>query len=300
MNKILKKIILMPFNILYRISPELDLKILFRLKCGFNLDLHNPKTYNEKLNWLKLYYRNDLMPICADKYAARKYISDLGYEEYLPKLYWHGDNVYEIPFSKLPNEFVIKSTTGSGNNIIVKKKQDLDFNVLTETLKKWLKEDYLPAYGEWHYAKIKPSIIIEELLNDNKHFVPLDFKFMCFNNYNSGGVNVGCVCVDIGRFEEHKRLIFDSDWNFIPNIKFCFDNKTDEIISRPKRFDEMCKVAKRLADPFPHSRIDFYVIGDSFYIGEITFFNGAGFDLVTPYEMNEKIGGWIKLPSKTT
>ena len=93
---------------LYKISPKADIKLLFRLKCHKRLDLENPKSYNEKLNWMKLYYRSELMPVCADKYEARGYISDCGFGEYLPKLYWHGERVEEIPFSDLPDSFVIQ------------------------------------------------------------------------------------------------------------------------------------------------------------------------------------------------
>ena len=120
MRKELKNRLLMPFNLLSKVAPVLNMKLLFRLKCGYKLDLKHPTTYNEKLNWLKLYYRNDLMPRCADKYAARGYIEEAGFGQYLPKLFWHGTDVDKIPFEELPDRFVIKSTSGSGNNIIVK------------------------------------------------------------------------------------------------------------------------------------------------------------------------------------
>lgn len=295
MNKTIKNLLLTPFNILYRISPKADIKLLFRLKCHKKLDLKNPKTYNEKLNWLKLYYRNELMSICADKFSARSYIEGAGYGSYLPKLYWHGEKAEDIPFEELPESFVIKSTSGSGNNIIVHNKAELDIPAVKKQISKWLKEKYLIAYGEWHYEKIKPSIIVEELLSDGVNFVPADYKFFCFNNCDEKRGMVGCIAVDLDRYNGHKRLIFDSEWNYLPDVDFGFDNKSETEVEKPSMYDEMCEVANALAKPFPTSRIDFFVLKDRFYIGEITFFNGAGFDVISPYDYNIKMGSWINL-----
>lgn len=296
MNKKIKNLMLTPFNWLYRISPKTDIKLLYRLKCHKKLDLDHPRTYNEKLNWLKLFYRNELMPVCADKFKARGYVESMGYGKYLPQLYWHGDKAEDIPFDTLPDAFVLKSTSGSGNNIIVHDKSKLDIEATKKQVSMWLKEKYLIGYGEWHYEKIKPSIIVEELLSDGVNFVPADFKFFCFNNYNGSRGSVGCIAVDLDRYVGHKRLIFDDEWTYLPDVDFGFDNKYDSEIPKPAKFDEMCEVATKLASPFPHCRVDFFVLGDNFYIGELTFFNGAGFDMVSPAEYNELMGSWIKLP----
>src|SRR4051794_21598235 len=113
MNKTLKKIILTPMNLLYKVFPKTELELMFFLKHGFKLNLNNPKTYNEKLNWMKIYYRNDLMPLCADKYTVRQYVKDRGCEELLNELLWSGFDANEIPFDDLPQKFVIKVTHGS-------------------------------------------------------------------------------------------------------------------------------------------------------------------------------------------
>jgi len=295
MKKELKNYFLLPFNILSRISPELNMRILFRIKCGYSLNLKNPTTYNEKLNWLKLYYRNDLLPKCADKFKARDYIIGKGYGEYLPKLYWHGEKPEEIPFDMLPNSFVIKSTSGSGNNIIVHDKNKLDIKKVKGKINKWLKEKYLPAYGEWHYEKIKPSIIVEQFLSDGTNEVPADYKLFCFNGLNGG---VMCTAVDIDRFIGHRRLIYSDDWKYLADVDFGFDNAGKDLIPKPVCYERMCEIAKDLAQPFPHCRVDFFVIKDKLYIGEITFFNGAGFDKVSPREYNIKMGEAILLPTK--
>ena len=293
MKKEIKNLILFPFNVLYKMSPKMALKALFRLKCKRKLDLENPQSYNEKLNWLKLYYRSDLMPICADKYLARGYISDKGYGEYLPKLLWHGSNPEEIPFDELPDKFIIKTTSGSGNNIVCHDKSELNRADVCKKLRSMLKEKYLPCYGEWHYEKIKSQIIVEELLSDGKNVVPIDYKFFCFNNLNKG--DVGCIAVDLGRYVDHRRNILDAEWNFDPNISFGFKRDLEAEVKKPEQYEKMKKIAKDLAEPFPHCRVDFFVIGEKFYIGELTFFNGAGFDVVSPYEYNLKMGSWIDL-----
>lgn len=295
MKKDLKNLILSPLNLLYRISPITEIQLLYFLKLHKKLNLKNPKTFNEKMNWLKLYYRNDLMPKCADKYTARDYITQKGFGEFLPKLYWHGEKPADIPFDTLPNSFVLKSTSGSGNNIIVHDKSKLNIEETLAKVDKWLKEKYLVAYGEWHYMNIKPSIIVEELLSDGIHTVPADYKMFCFNGLQGG---VYCTAVDIDRFEGHKRLIYDKDWNYLKDVDFNFDNCGKDLVAKPSCYDEMCRIAKVLAEPFPHCRVDFYVLGDRFYIGELTFFNGAGFDVISPYEYNLKMGKLIQLPNK--
>lgn len=295
MDKNIKSFFLTPLSLLYRVSPESEIKLLYFLKLHEKLNLKSPRSYNEKLNWLKLYYRNALMPKCADKFIARDYITGKGYGEFLPKLYWHGDNPKEIPFDTLPDSFVIKSTSGSGNNIIVHDKANLDIHSTVNTIKKWMKEKYLIAYGEWHYEKIKPSIIVEEFLSDGKNEVPADFKLFCFNGLEGG---VLCTAVDIDRFKGHRRLIYSDEWKYLANVDFGFDNAGEDLIPKPVCYERMCEIAKDLAQPFPHCRVDFFVIGSRFYIGEITFFNGAGFDRVSPVEYNIKMGDALLLPPK--
>lgn len=298
MDTRLKKLLLIPFNVLYRINPKLELSLMYRLKCGSRLDWKNPKTYLEKLNWMKLYYRNDLMPKCADKYLARSYIEEMGYGEFLPKLLWEGFDPESIPFDSLPDAFVIKSTSGSGNNIVCRDKTSLNIKKTVEQLKKWLHEKYLPCYGEWHYEQIKPRIIIEEYISDGKNLVPVDYKLFCFNGLNRG--DVGCVAVDLGRYVDHRRNIYDADFHFLKDVSFDFKHDEQADIHCPEIYPQMREVARMLAKPFPHVRVDFFVVGTRFYIGELTFFNGAGFDMITPYEYNLQMGNWILLPDRTT
>src|SRR5690625_934032 len=289
MNERLKRIILIPFNILSKISPALALKILFYIKQGYRLNLKNPRTYNEKLNWLKLNYRNKLMPICADKFTVRQYVKDKGLDHILNELYWEGFNPEDIPFDKLPNQFVIKVTTGSGKNIICKDKTKLNHQKTIETLRRWLSEKYLPAYGEWFYDVIRPRIIIEKLLIDENGEIPNDYKVFCFNGEPK------YIAVDVGRFYEMKRNIFDIDWNFKKGYTISFPND-DIILERPQCLEQMIQKARKLSEGFPHVRVDFYIIKNEIYFGELTFTNGAGFGNVQPYSFAEEMGNLIKLP----
>lgn len=293
----LKNMILFPLNILYKINPKTELQVLFYLKKRYKLDLKNPITYNEKLNWMKLYYKNDLMPICSDKYTVRQYVKDQGCGEILNELYWEGFNPEDIPFDALPDKFVIKVSNGSGKNIICKNKRTLDREKTIKQLKKWLKQKYLPCYGEWYYNVIKPRIIIEKFLSNDNDKIPEDYKLFCFNNIN-GRHDVGITVVDTDRFNGHKRNIYDADWNFMPNAWISFPHDPENILPKPDQYEQMVEYAKKLSKPFPHARVDFYIVNGKIYFGELTLMNGAGFGRIRPREFDEKLGSWIKLPDK--
>lgn len=298
MNLTLKKTLLTPMNSFYALSPKAALKLLFYLKQGHSLNLENPRTYTEKINWLKLYYRNDLMPLCADKYTVRQYVKDCGCDELLNELIWEGFDAREIPFDKLPTQFVMKVTHGSGFNIICKNKADLNIYKTIKMLNKWLKEKYLPCYGEWFYGIVKPRIIIENFLSEDNYKIPVDYKMYCFNNIE-GDQGVGLTAVDIDRFTDHKRKVYDIQWKPLTNIRINkpYDTVSDEF-KKPDQYENMLHYAKKLAAPFPHARIDFYVINHKIYFGEITFSCSAGFATISPREINEKMGNWIKLPNE--
>jgi len=242
-------------NILYSLNPKTAVKLMFFLRKGYPLNLSSPVTYNEKLNWMKLYYRDDLIPLCADKYTVRQYINDCGYEELLNELLWEGFDANEIPFEKLPRQFVAKVTHGSGMNIICKNKEQLDIKRTVKKLNKWLKEKYLPCYGEWFYGKVKPRIIIERFLSEDGHTEPTDYKLYYFNNVHGSG-NVGCAEVTSDRFTHKKITMYDAKWNLLLE-----DPAGDSIPTKhakPKYFDEMVEIAKKLSKPFIHARVDFY------------------------------------------
>lgn len=288
MNYKLKRILLKPFDLLYNVNPELTLKILFKLKTGEKLDLNHPKTYNEKLQWLKLYYKDSRIPQCVDKYEVRKYVKDKGIGHILNDLLWEGFNPEDIPFDELPDKFVIKATHGQGYNIICTDKTKLNYDETIKTLNKWLETKFLPSYGEWFYGIVKPRIIVEKFINTKINKVPEDYKVFCFNGIPK------YVVVDTDRFEEHKRNIYDLDWNLKEDYQFGFPN--DKPIERPAQFDQLIEYAKILSRGFPHVRVDFYINDTEIRFGEMTFTNGAGFDNIKPKKFNLELGSYINLP----
>lgn len=285
-----KNILLFPFNFLYKISPKTDLKILFRIKQKYKLDLTNPKTYNEKLQWIKLYDKNPLMPKCVDKYTVRDFVEKKGCSEILNELYWEGFNPEDIPYDSLPNQFVIKVTHGSTFNIIVKDKKELDRKKISKDLKKWLNNKFIPCYGEWFYGIEKPRIIIEKYLETPGKNELIDYKVFCFNG------KAKLIDVHSGRFGEHKRNVYDTNWNFLKEVYFKY--KHDDVVEKPKELKKLLLYAEKLSEDFLHARVDFYIIEDKIIFGEITFTNGAGFDSIKPYEFDLEMGNFLDLKKK--
>lgn len=290
MNKRIKNVILMPANILYGFNPEITLKVLYRLKTGRKLNLRNPKTFTEKIQWIKLNYKNKLLPLCTDKYTARQFVKRCGCENILTKLYWEGYNPYAIPFDDLPDKFVIKVTHGSGNNIICKNKQEIDIKKTIKTLKMWLKEKYLPCYGEWFYNVIRPRIIVEEFLDDGKGCSPKDYKVFCFNGEPK------LINVYFDRFTNKRSIMCDTNWNRLENFKM---NEVDNSIEveKPAELEELLNYARKLSKRFPHVRVDLYIVQSKIYFGELSFTSDAGFVTISPIETEKMIGNWLSLPS---
>ena len=291
MDNLTKNIILAPFNLLYKISPKLDLKVLFRLKLGYNLNLENPVTYNEKLQWIKLYDKNPLMPKCCDKYAVRNYIKEKGYKDILNTLIWEGFQPEEIPFESLPEKFVIKVTHGSTFNIICTDKEKLNEKDVVEKCKKWLKAKFIPCYGEWFYGIEKPRIIIEKYLENEKEDLK-DYKIYCFNG------TPRCIGVSSKRgTSEYCYNIYDTDWNLLQDVQLGHISSLKKI-EKPEYLSELLRCARDLSKDFLHARIDFYIVDKKIVFGEITFTSDSGFGKIKPYDFGVKMGEWLELFDK--
>lgn len=288
MNNRLKGIILIPFNILYRINPKTEIKLMFFLKHKKRLNLENPITFNEKIQWIKLYDKHPYKPRCVDKYTVRDFVKERNCEEILNTLIWQGFNPEEIPFDELPNRFVIKATHGQGMNIICKDKSTLDKKKTMKILKKWLKTKYLPCYGEWFYDVIPPRIIIEEFLDENGE-CPKDYKVFCFNGEPK------LVDVHMDRFIEHKRNFYDLDWNVVKGVSIKYPANEECVIDKPDKLEEILEYARKLSKGFIHVRMDFYIVNEKIYFGEMTFTNGAGLGKISPKEFDEQLGSWIEI-----
>lgn len=287
MDTIKKRLLLTPLNILYRIAPKTELKLLFRIKQGYKLNLKNPRTFNEKIQWIKLYDRNPLMPKCVDKYTVRDYVKSKGCGDILNELLWEGFNPDDIPFEKLPNKFVIKVTHGSTFNIICTNKSKLDIEESKKKLKKWLKEKFLPCYGEWFYGIEKPRIIVEKFIESKDGLK--DYKVFCFN----GEPKYIGVYSDRQKNGKPSQEIYDLNWNLIDghtnNYKL-----PNVLTNKPKKLDDLINYAIKLSKDFKHARVDFFIEDDSIYFGEITFTSSAGFGKFSSKKFAEEFGDYLE------
>lgn len=260
-----------------------------------NYNIKNPKTFDEKLWWLKLNYRDSLLTLCTDKYRVREYITECGFENILVKLYGKYDSFDDINFEILPSEFIVKANHVSGGNYICRDKNKLDKKKLSRRYKKLLKRNYYLRSREWNYKNIRSCLIIEEVLNNNDNSPLLDYKFMCFNGEPKlVFIDVGVSKNDGSHSRDYYRNIYDM--NFKPvNMKETRERYNYDLIDKPSNFEEMIKVASKLSKPFPHVRVDLYNIGGNIYFGEITFYHGGGVNNIEPQEMSLKMGNWIDL-----
>ncbi len=274
------------------IPDEQMIKLQYRIKMGRKLDLNNPKTYTEKLQWYKLYYRNPLLTQCADKHAVRDYLKSIGYEDLACREYGVYDRAEDIPFDSLPEKFVIKTTNGSGTNILCKNKSELHKEDVISEVNSWLKRDCFGLGREWAYKDIKPRVIVEEYLEDNTNeFEGInDYKFICFDG------KVHYVVFDVDRYTDHKRSIYDADWNYLDIATDC--KKLDNTIPRPDGFEEMKKVAEALSAEFPEVRVDLYWLNNRVYFGELTFYPWAGYVVFEPEQFDFELGEKFNLSEK--
>lgn len=263
------------------------------MKLHRKLNLKSPLRYTEKIQWYKLYYRNDLMPICVDKYRVREYIDKKGLSDILVELYGVYDKAEDIPFDKLPEKFVLKTSNGSGTNIICRDKSNLSQNKIIEKVNNFLKQSSASAGREWAYAKGAPKIIIEELLEDpsSPDGAISDYKHLCFNGKPE------YIVLDIDRFTNHKRNIYDINWHNL-NVASdcpCID---DRIFDKPINYHKMIEIARILSEDFPAVRVDLYNIGGRIYFGELTFFPWSGYVQYNPDSFDFEMGRKFVLPKR--
>lgn len=265
---------------------------LYRLSIGKKLNLDNPKTFNEKLQWLKLYNRKPEYTKMVDKYEVRKYISEKIGDEYLIPLIGVYDKFEEIDFDKLPEQFVIKCNHDSGSTIICKNKDEFDYKLCMKKINKALKRNYFYLGREWPYKNVKPKIIIEKYLGVDGRTEIVDYKFMCFN----GRVKCSFVCLDRDKSEGLKVDFYDLQWKKMPFQRHYPNSNRD--IEKPKNYNLMIKLAEKLAEGIPFVRVDFYEIDGKVYFGELTFFPGGGMEEFEPEEYDEILGNMIELPKE--
>lgn len=251
-------------------------------------DLKSPKTYNEKLQWLKLNDKHSEYTIMVDKYEAKEYVKKIIGEEYIIPTLGVWDNFDEIDFDKLPNQFVLKTTHDSGGIVVCKDKTKLDLNVARKKLEKSLQHNFFYEHREYPYKDVKPRIIAEKFMVDESGTELKDYKFFCFD----GIVKMLFVATD--RPFDTRFDFYDMDFKHLP-FKQGHPLATKEI-RKPNGFEEMKRIASTLSKGIPHVRVDLYDINGKIYFGELTFFHFSGNVPFEPKEWDYKIGEWLKLP----
>lgn len=274
-------------------SDATYLKIRYYLCFGKWLDLKNPQTFSEKLQWLKLYNRRPEYTIMVDKYAVKDYVKSIIGEEYIIPTLGVWDKPEDIDFNTLPDKFVLKTTHGGGGGgvVICKNKANLNKQETFSKLNQSLKNDIWKKLKEWPYKNVRKRIIAEEYIEDENSVVIRDYKFYCFSG------KVEYLMIANGRFSQVKTFdYFDRNFNRLP---FAQGGKTSNLIfDKPKAFDKMLECAEKLSSGIPHVRVDLYNIDGNIYFGELTFFDASGFEPFEPEEWDYRFGKLIKLPNK--
>lgn len=285
------RIVLRIWNDIAPIIPDkLFLAVKFRLTMGYWMDFKNPKTYNEKLQCLKLHDRRPEYTQMVDKAGVKQYVEQrIGKQYIIPTIeVWNRPE--DIPWDELPNQFVAKVTHDSGGIIICKDKKQLNIPTAIKKLSKALKKDYYAVSREWPYKDVKRRVIVEQYMVDESGYELKDYKFFCFD----GEPKMLFIATDRENpNEETKFDFFDMDFNLLP-----FTNgheHAQNVPNKPKGFDTMVELARKLSDGIPHVRVDFYDINGQVYFGEMTFFHWSGFVPFEPKEWDYKIGEWINL-----
>ena len=254
------------------IPDDVYVKIVFRLKMGYKLNLKNPKTFNEKLQWLKLYDRKPIYTDYVDKYKVRNIVENLIGNKYLIPLLGVWNSFEEIDFNKLPNQFVLKCNHDSGGLVICKEKSSFDIKAAKNKINSSLKTNYYYHSREWHYKNVKPLIIAEKYIEDYSGAL-IDYKFFCFN----GKSDFVMICVD--RFTDKKKFyFFDENWKRLKFTKSDFEDSEQIHIPKPKNLNKMFEIASVLSNDMKFARIDLYECDEKIYFGEITIIPDSGFD----------------------
>lgn len=273
------------------LPDRIYLKKLYKKRMGEKLNLKSPTTFNEKLNWLKLYDRQPEYTMMVDKYKVREYVEEKVGKEYLIPLIGCWNQVNEIDFDILPQQFVLKCNHDNGV-VICKNKENIDRSHIKEMLQFHLERDYYKKAREWPYKNVERKIICEKYMVDNTNNTSdlIDYKFFCFNG------EVKTICIIKNRTRDTTIDYVDTNFEYL-SIVDKYPNSTSKI-KKPKCFEEMLLIAQKLSAGIPYVRVDLYCINDKPYFGEMTFYDDAGFGCKEPIYWEKQFGDWIELPTK--
>lgn len=278
---------------LYLSSPifndEIYLKLLFPLMVGYKLNLNDPRTYNEKLQWLKIYYRKPIMTQIVDKYEAKEYARKIIGDKHIIESYGVWDSFDQIDFDSLPDKFVLKTTHDQGGVVIVTNKNTFDKKAAKKKIERHLKFEHYYLTREWPYKNVKPRVMAEALLVNDKVGDLYDYKFYCFHGepkvmFITGGRKGNTT------YQE----FYDMEFNSL-NIRRPGFTQSSKYLQKPKSWGLMQELAKSLSIGFPHVRVDFYDVDGKVYLGELTFFTGGGMKPFYPHSWDSTFGDWIDI-----
>lgn len=270
------------------LPDKMCIKIFYRAYLGRFPDLNNPQSYNEKLQWLKLYDRNPMYTDLSDKYLVRKYVAEKIGEEYLIPLLGVWDKVDDIDYDSLPNQFVLKCNHDSGSVVICRDKASFDKIKANKKLRKSLRTQYYWKGREHNYKNIVRKVVAEAYLKNEDLDELTDYKYFCFDGIPQ------FIQVDRGRFNNHVRNYYDTNWDFI-DVEYGCKNDNSKLDMKPVLHEEMMELASKLSSGFTHVRVDFYVSKGRIYFGELTFHHGSGFMTIEPKEYDDKWGKYLNI-----
>lgn len=265
---------------------------LFRRKMGYAMDWKSPKTFNQKLQWLKVYDRKPIYTTMVDKYEAKKYVAEIIGEEYIIPTLGVWDKFEDIDFDALPDQFVLKCTHDSGGLAIVRDKSTFDKEKARKQFKIALNRNPYDVTREWPYKNVKPRIIAEQYMVDEETKELRDYKFFCFG----GEVKAMLIATERDVEGNVKMDFFDCDGNHLPFRRGHENAKKTPAI--PNCYEEMVALAEKLSEGICHVRVDLYSINGKIYFGEMTFYPASGLRAFEPAEWDRTFGDWLKLPSK--
>ena len=274
------------------IPDEQYLKLAYRMQMGKKLDLKNPQTFNEKLQWLKLNNRKPIYKRMVDKYEVKQYVSSIIGNEYIIPTIGLWENVKDIDLNSLPRKFVLKCTHDSGSVIVCKDKDEFNWEAAKVKLQRHLTKNIYWFGREWPYKNLKPRIIAEPLLEDSINNEVRDYKLFCFNGI------VRCFKIDFDRFIEHHANYYDRNDNLLKIGEEICPPVFDKLIYIPKEMPSLIKLAEKLSASIPFLRADFYVVDGKVYFGELTFYPASGFGPFIFDGNDELLGSWLRLPVK--
>lgn len=271
------------------IPDQVHLEIRYRISIGKPLNLNEPRSFNEKLQWLKLHDRNPLYVRLVDKIGVKSWVIERIGDRFVVPTIAVWDSVDEIEIEKLPDKFVLKTNHDCGGVVVCDDRGTFDPEVARRKLQKHLSTNYFWGTREWPYRDVVPKVFAEKYIDHDRSCDLIDYKFMCF------GGQVGCIFTCSGRSEDDLRVdFFDLEWNHLPFERHY--RNSDEAIDRPKSLSQMKSAAERLSEGIPFVRVDFYEVDGTPIFGEMTFYPGGGFEEFTPEIWDMRLGDMLELP----